>query len=45
MHPRLERLLEQAELDWGNPRHREMYLKYWLSQPLIQEESRPLDDR
>ncbi len=45
LHPRLQKLLDQDELDWDNPRHREMYLKYWLSQPLAQEESRPLDDR
>ena len=45
LNPKLRELLEKNELDWDNPRHREMYLKYWLSQPLVQEEDRPLDDR
>lgn len=45
MNPKLRDLLEKDELDWDDPRHREMYLKYWLSQPLIQEEDRSLDDR
>jgi len=45
LNPRLRELLENDELDWDNPRHREAYLKYWLSQPLIQEESQSLDDR
>jgi hypothetical protein len=38
LNPRLRKLLEESELDWDNPRHREAYLKYWLSQPLPQEE-------
>ena len=45
MNPRLRELLERDEFDWENPRHREMYLKYWINQPLAQEESRPVDDR
>ena len=30
-HPRLLELLERNELDWDNPRHREMYLRAWLN--------------
>ena len=38
LNPRLRKLLEEGELDWDDPRHREAYLKYWLSLPLPQEE-------
>ena len=31
MNPRLRDLLERGELDWDDPRHREMYLRAWLS--------------
>ena len=40
VNPRLLELLESGDLDWDNPRHREAYLKYWLSRPLPQEEGR-----
>ena len=43
MNPRLQQLLEKDELDWDDPRHREAYLKYWLSQPLEQEKEDSLD--
>lgn len=38
MNPRLQELLESGELNWDDPRHREAYLKYWLSRPFKQEE-------
>jgi hypothetical protein len=44
-HPELRRLLEEGKLDWGNSRHREAYLKYWLSQPAKQEEEESADER
>ena len=37
-NPRLRRLLEDDDLDWDNPHHREMYLKEWVKTPRIQEE-------
>ena len=43
LNPRLRELLEQGGLDWDDPRHREAYLKFWLSQPLAQEEDRPVE--
>lgn len=43
LNPRLRELLEQGGLDWDDPRHREAYLKFWLSQPLPQEEDRPVE--
>ncbi len=45
LHPKLKKLLDEDELEWDDPRQREAYLKYWLSQPLTQEESPSLDDR
>jgi hypothetical protein len=35
---RLQKLLDEDELDWDNPRHREAYLKAWLNEPWNQEE-------
>ena len=29
-NPRLLELLETNQLDWADPRHREMYLRAWL---------------
>ena len=42
LNPRLAELLENGELDWDDPRHREVYLKYWLNRPVRQEEE-PVD--
>ena len=42
MNPRLAELLENGELDWDNPRHREAYLRHWLNRPFRQEED-PVD--
>ena len=42
MNPRLAELLENGELNWDDPRHRETYLKYWLNRPVRQEED-PVD--
>jgi hypothetical protein len=44
-NPRLRRLLEDDDLDWENPHHREMYLKEWVKTPRAQEEEEPEDDR
>ena len=30
MNPRLMALLESGDLDWDDPRHREMYLRTWV---------------
>ena len=38
LNPGLRKLLESGEFDWDNPRHREMYLKYWLNRPPQREE-------
>jgi len=37
-NPKLRELLEKNELDWDNPRHRDAYMRYWINQPLTQEE-------
>lgn len=37
-HPKLRKLLEEDELDWDDPRHREAFLKAWLNTPREQEE-------
>lgn len=29
MSPKLAALLESGQLDWDNPRHREVYLRAW----------------
>ena len=42
LNPRLAELLENGELNWDDPRHRETYLKYWLNRPVRQEED-PVD--
>ncbi len=39
MNPKLQKLLEENELDWGNQHHREMYLKHWLSRSYQQADS------
>ena len=44
-NPRLKRLLEDDDLDWENPHHRNMYLKEWVKAPRVQEdEEESLDD-
>ena len=41
-NPRLKRLLEDDDLDWDNPHHREMYLREWVKAPrIIEEEETP----
>lgn len=42
-NPRLKQLLEDDDLDWDNPHHREMYLKEWVKAPRETEES-PADE-
>lgn len=44
MNRKLQELIEKDELDWDDPRHREAYLKYWLSRPLEQEEEDSPDE-
>ncbi len=44
-NPKLEKLLDEDELDWDNPSHREAYLKAWLTMPREQEEDPDEDDR
>lgn len=44
-NPRLRRLLEDDDLDWENPHHREMYLKEWVKAPRdTEEEDIPEDE-
>ena len=44
-NPRLRQLLEDDDLDWDNPHHREMYLKEWVKAPRdIGEEEDPEDE-
>ena len=31
INPKLERLLDMDELDWDDPRHREIYLREWVN--------------
>lgn len=31
VNPRLQRLLDTDELDWDDPRHREIYLREWVN--------------
>jgi len=42
-NPRLRQLLEDDDLDWDNPHHREMYLKEWVKAPREAEED-PADE-
>jgi len=42
LHPKLRELLESGKFDWDDLRQREMYLKYWISRPIKQEED-PVD--
>jgi len=42
-NPRLKQLLEDDDLDWDNPHHREMYLKEWVKAPRETEE-KPADE-
>ena len=30
-NPKLQRLLDRDELDWDDPRHREMYYREWVN--------------
>lgn len=31
VNPKLRNLLDRDELDWDDPRHREMYLREWVN--------------
>ena len=44
-NPRLRQLLEDDDLDWENPHHREMYLKEWVKAPRdIEDEENSADE-
>ena len=47
VNPRLADLLDRGELDWDNLRHREAYLRAWVTGtlPAKDEETAPDGDR
>ena len=38
VNEKLRKLLEDDELDWDNPRHRDMYFRAWVKGELPEEE-------
>jgi hypothetical protein len=44
VNSKLRELLEKDELNWDDPRHREVYLKYWVNKPLVVQEEDPDDE-
>jgi hypothetical protein len=38
LNPRLQRLLEEDDLNWDDPRQRGAFLEYWIKCPVKQEE-------
>ena len=48
VNPKLQHLLDTDELDWDDPRHREIYLREWVNKDgkafSDDEDDDPVDD-